>query len=66
MSYKKINYFIFNQPDFEFQDQNDIGCFVQEDIPLYYRKFELINTNAPGKCSTICQNDGYTFAGIMG
>ncbi|XP_026809559.1 uncharacterized protein LOC113551491 [Rhopalosiphum maidis] len=52
--------------DFEFQDQNDIGCFVQEDIPLYYRKFELINTNAPGKCSTICHNDGYTFSGVMG
>ncbi|CAH1711664.1 unnamed protein product [Aphis gossypii] len=51
--------------DFPIEDRY-IGCFVLEDVSLNYTKFELINTNVPSKCSTICHNAAYKFAGVMG
>jgi len=62
---KIITNLIFIQTDFPIEDRY-IGCFVLEDVSLNYTKFELINTNVPSKCSTICHNAGYKFAGVIG
>lgn len=43
-----------------------VGCFVQDADALFDMKFELINTNTPDRCSSICNNAGYKFAGVMG
>ncbi|XP_022166764.1 uncharacterized protein LOC111031217 [Myzus persicae] len=51
--------------DFPIEDRY-IGCFVQEENSLSVTKFELINTNVPSKCSAICHNAKYQFAGVMG
>eukprot|EP00102_Acyrthosiphon_pisum_P012999 XP_008182377.1 PREDICTED: uncharacterized protein LOC100165182 [Acyrthosiphon pisum] len=47
-------------------DDRYIGCFVQEENSLSNAKFELINTNVPSKCSAICHNAKYQYAGVMG
>jgi len=43
-----------------------VGCFVQENIMLINKNFELINTNTPRVCSEICYNAAYQFAGVIG
>lgn len=47
-------------------DEKSIGCFAQQENTLSSVKFELINTNTPGRCSAICDNAGYQFAEVMG
>jgi len=51
--------------DFPTEDRF-VGCFVQEEDTLPDMKYELINTNTPGKCSAICNSAEYKFAGVMG
>lgn len=43
-----------------------LGCFVMQENTLNNIKFELLNTNMPSKCSAICNNGGYPFAGVLG
>ncbi|VVC39997.1 Hypothetical protein CINCED_3A002549 [Cinara cedri] len=51
--------------DFPTEDRL-VGCFIQQENTFGNIQFELINTNIPDKCSTICYNSGYNFAGVMG
>jgi len=62
---KTNNNWICIQTDYPIEDRY-IGCFVQEENSLSNAKFELINTNVPSKCSAICHNAKYQFAGVMG
>ncbi|XP_025423118.1 uncharacterized protein LOC112692604 isoform X2 [Sipha flava] len=43
-----------------------LGCFVMQENILSNFKFELIDTNSPSKCSTLCNNAGYQFSGVIG
>jgi len=62
---KTNNYLVYIQTDFPIEERY-MGCFVLEENSLNYTKFELINTNVPSKCSAICNNARYKFAGVMG
>lgn len=37
-----------------------------QDNTLENLKFELLYTNMPSKCSSLCNNAGYQFAGVTG
>lgn len=49
--------------DIEVEDRF-VGCFSLEENTFSDKKFELINTNVPEKCSAICHNLGYLFSGV--
>lgn len=59
------NFFICYSIDFPIEGRY-VGCFAQQENVLNNIKFELINTNMPSKCSTICNDAGYQFAGVVG
>ncbi|XP_050420558.1 uncharacterized protein LOC126833331 [Adelges cooleyi] len=41
-----------------------VGCYTTQSDVMNDVKFELINTNTPGRCARLCHDAGFRYAGI--
>ncbi|XP_050537386.1 uncharacterized protein LOC126903300 isoform X2 [Daktulosphaira vitifoliae] len=47
-------------------ENRDVGCFILDENGLntHTVKYEFVNTNSPSRCSGLCKEVGYRYAGV--